>query len=179
VVTAGRVAETITINGDELQQLMRRSLVVAAGLDPARVADPPAPVLWDNGTSRLLVHLDGFEVRCGSGFVDVSLDVECDQTQRARVVTTFVTSSPDRPGGFVWAAENRPRGPGPVVLVWGDALVALSWRALVDVAVDAAGRSGVDKFGRDAIAATVVATREGLRIIPVSAPQFMQLAPRR
>ena len=179
VIQPGRTAAPINVPPEPLQQLLRRSLIIAAGLDPSKTTAPPPPVLWDDGTSRLLVHLSDAELRCGHGFVDVSLIVECDATQQARVVCTFVTTPPDRPGGFVWATQDRPRGPQPVVQVWGDSLVALCWRALIDVAVGAAGGAGVDPYGRRTIAATVVASPDGLMITPMAPHRFMQLTAQR
>jgi hypothetical protein len=175
VLEPGKAAEPISVQPGVVQQLLQRSLMTAAGLDPSKSVDPAAAVLWDDGSNRLLVHLDQTTVRFGTGVVDVSLVVECDQTQRAAVVCTFVTTSPDRPGGFVWATQDRPRGPQQVVQVWGDSLVALCWRALVDVAVRAAADVGVDPFGRSTIAATVVAGPDGLMITPMAPHRFMDL----
>ena len=175
ILRAGRAAEAITLDPEHLTVLVRRHLVTATGLDPATIDDALPPMLWDDGTSRLVVHLADTAVRCGDGLVDVTLNVECDQTGVVQVVATFVTASPNRPGGFVWATQDAPRGPQPVVQVWGDALVALGWRVLVEVAAEVAGTVGVDQWGRGAIAATVVASREGLTVRPTAAPRFMKV----
>jgi hypothetical protein len=174
-VKPGQPLPPVNLDPKMLQSLLASALIVAAGLDPARTASPPPPVLWDDGKNRLLVHLVEARLNAGDGFVDLTVNVECDQTQRAPVTCTFVTSSPDRSGGFVWATEDRPRGPMAVVDVWGEALIALCWRALIEVARVGAGRAGTDTFGRPLIASTVVASPDGLQIVPMGAHRFMKI----
>src|SRR4051812_38045225 len=53
------VATPRHVRPDDLQRLIRTAAVVAAGLDPALTADPPPPVLWERGGSRLLVLVGG------------------------------------------------------------------------------------------------------------------------
>lgn len=172
---AGQTGKPIVVNPELVTQGLRRALIVAAGLDPARTPKEPPPVLWDDGTNQLLVALDDAEVRCGSAFVDISLSVMCDQVGRARVTCTFVTTPLDRPAGFTWATESRPRGPLEVVEIWGEALVALCWRTLVEIATSAAAAIGRDGVGRPLVPSTVVATPDGLVLIPMAAHRFMRI----
>lgn len=173
---AGQTGKPVMIPLDLVRQELRHSLLVAAGLDPIRTSKEIPPVLWDDGTSRLLVHLTEAEIDLGVGTADVILGVECDEVGRDRIVCTFVTSSLDRPAGFVWATESRPRGPAAVVEIWGEALVALCWRTLVEIAAAAAASLGIDALGQPLIPSTVVATPEGLLMVPMAAPTFMRVA---
>ncbi len=175
----GTTGEPIVVNPDILQRELRPALGAAAGFDRARAGNQPPSVLWDDGASRLLVHLSDADVRTGPAFVDVSVAVECDQTGRDRVTCTFVTTPPERPSGFVWATESRPRGPAAVVEVWGEALVALCWQALVEVAARAAAALGTDAVGQALVPSTVVATPQGLVLIPMAAHSFVRVADRR
>lgn len=157
---------------DGLRPLLVNGLVVAAGLDPVQVsgtgqADQVPSVLWDNGSDRLLVHLAGVKVALGDGFVEVFLVVECDQTRQSAIAVTLVTTSMRRPAGFLLASEDRPRGPAVIVDTWGEALLALAWRALVEVARVVAASAGRDQFDRPFVASTVVATPEALVITPM------------
>lgn len=171
----GRTGEPTFLIVDQAQQMLTPSLITAAGLDRSKTADPPPPVLWEDGDRRLLVHLESAKLAFDHGVVDVSIDVECDQTQRQSVTCTFVTSSPERPAGFIWATESRPRGPAIIVEQWGDALIALCWRALVDLARLAAAGQGVDTFDQPLIASTVVASPDGFMVVPLAAHRFMRL----
>jgi hypothetical protein len=164
---AGQAGKPVMMPLDLVRQDLRRAVLVAAGLDPLRTAKDIPPVLWDDGSSRLLVHLDQAEVDLGMGTAETGQD---------KIVCTFVTSSLKRPAGFVWASESRPRGPAAVVEIWGEALVALCWRALVEIAATGASSQGVDALGQQLIASTVLATTDGLLIVPMAAPTFMRVA---
>lgn len=171
----GTTGEPIVVNPEILQRELRPALGVAAGFERARVADTAPSVLWDDGANRLLVHLSDSEVRTGPAFIDVTVTVECDQTGRDRVTCTYVTTPPDRPSGFVWATESRPRGPAPVVEAWGEALVALCWRALVEMATRVAAAIGTDGAGQPLVPSTVVATPDGLLLVPMAAHAFVRV----
>jgi hypothetical protein len=173
---AGQTTKPVFMPLDMVKRALRRSVLVAAGLDPVRTPDPIPPVLWDDGTNRLLVHLAEAEVSSGASTIDVTIGVECDEIGHDRVVCTFVTSSVDRPAGFMWATESRPRGPAAVVEIWGEALVAVCWRTLVEVAGQGAAAQGNDALGQPLVASTVVATADGLAIVPMAAPRFMRIA---
>lgn len=175
---AGQTGKPVMIPLDLVRQELRRSLLVAAGLDPLRTPKENPPVLWDDGSSRLLVHLDQVEISLGDGTADVVLGIECDEIGHDRIVCTFVTSSLRRPAGFVWASETRPRGPAAVVEIWGEALVALCWRTLVEIAASATASLGVDAVGQPLIPSTVIASPDGLLVVPMAAPSFMRVAGR-
>jgi hypothetical protein len=145
-----------------LRRLLLPALIVAAGGGPSGTALKSRPLLWDTGPDQLLLHLAKASIVTGAGLVDLHLPVTCDQTGAAEVVITYLTASPDRPHGFVVATEDRPRGPAVVVQVWGEALVALGWRALVELAGMIAATRGSDATDRPLVASTVVATPEGL-----------------
>lgn len=172
-VAPGRTVPPVNANPDALTKLLPTALLVAAGLDRATTPSPPPPLLWDDGTNQLLVHLAAASVRTGSGFIDLTLLVECDQTGRVEVVSTFLTATPDRPGGVVWATEDRPRGDATVVNRWGDALVALGWRTLLELLRTVSAAQGTDTFGRPLVASTAVAGPDGLMITAMGAHPFM------
>jgi hypothetical protein len=168
----GTLLEPRRVTPDIVTRLFTQSLVVAADIDPVRVAGQPPVVLWDTGADQLLVHLSESKVVLGDGFIDAFLFVDCNEAKGASVSVTFATASSKRPFGFVFATEGRPRGPAVVVDVWGEALIALAWRALVEAASVVAGNAGRDEVGRPYIAATVVATPDGLIVVPMVPHRF-------
>jgi hypothetical protein len=174
IAAAGNTGRPLKIPVEPLQNLLHNGLVIAAGLDPTLTASPPPPVLWSDGANRLLVHIARAQARLGEGFVDVTLPVQCDETGMASVICTFVTSTPDKPGGFVWACESRPRGPAVIVTLWGDPLVALAWRALVELSGTIASYAGRDRFDRPLVPGTVFAARDGLTVVPMAPHVFPQ-----
>ena len=175
VEESGGTVEPRTVPLALVRRLLFPALVAAAGAGPSSSALEASPLLWDTGSDQLLVHLTRALVFTGAGFVDLRLPVECDQTEEAEVVITYLTASPDRPHGFVLAAEDRPRGPAVVVQVWGEALVALGWRALVELAGMVAATRGADTSDRPLVASTVVATPEGLVITAMGARRFTRV----
>lgn len=175
IAVPGGTGHAVRIPAEQLEPLLQHGLVIAAGLDPTLTPSPPPPVLWSDGTNHLLVHLARAQVRPGDGFVDVTLPVQCDEAGLVPAVCTFVTSTPDKPGGFVWAAEGRPRGPSTIVTLWGDSLVALAWRGLVELCGAVAGHAGRDGFDRPLVPGTVFAARDGLVVVPMAPHVFARI----
>jgi hypothetical protein len=172
----GQTVGTHRVTPDVVSALFPRCVAVAAGIDPVRErSETFPPVLWDTGSDRLLVHVSQSKALLGDGFVDVQLVVQCDQTGFADVTVTLVTASSERPAGFVVATEDRPRGPEIVVNIWGEALVALAWRALVEVARLIATAAGRDQFDRPYVASTVVASPDALVVTPMVPHRFMRI----
>jgi hypothetical protein len=160
------------VNPDLVQRLLLPALVVAAGAAPGDAPLQSRPLLWDSGADRLLVHLAKASIVLADGVIDLHFSVECDQTGVAEVVATYVTASPDKPHGFVLATEDLPRGPAVVVQVWGEALVALGWRAIVELTRMVAATRGTDTADQPLVASTVVATANGLAITAMGGQRF-------
>ncbi|MDQ3980457.1 MAG: hypothetical protein M3314_13030 [Actinomycetota bacterium] len=171
-IRPGQTVEPVMAPLDLVHRLLVRSLSVAAGAGRNNPVLWARPLLWDTGTDQLLLHLAKASMTTGSGFVDLQLPVQCDQTGQAEVVMTYLTASPERPHGFVVASEDRPRGPEVVVQVWGEALVALGWRALVEMAALIAATRGRSTSGLPLVASTVVATPDGLTITAMGPHRF-------
>jgi hypothetical protein len=170
---AAAAVRPVQVSPATLRRHFARGLVIAAGLEPALTPTPPPPVLWSAGESRLLVHLGRATLRLGDAWIDAILPVECDELGMAPVTCTFLTTTADRPGGFVWAAEDRPRGPALVTELWGEALVALAWRALVEAARIVAAGAGTDPFERPYVPAAVLASPEALTVLPMPPHTFV------
>ncbi len=90
----------------------------------------------------------------------------CDQTGATEVDVSFAVGLPDRPLGLVVATEDRPLGPAAVVDVWGDALIALAWQSLLDVASGVSAASGSDSAGTPLIASALHSDGKSLSVTP-------------
>jgi hypothetical protein len=64
------------------------------------------------------------------------------------------------------AATKRPHGPAAVVERWADALVALAWGTLVELANSISGVAGRDDSGDELIPGSMVADEGGLLLVP-------------
>ena len=108
---------------------------------------PPVQVIWQDGDSEVLVHLDQTETLTFPGLVLVTLTLEADETGPGQLVVPFAVGSPDSPAGLLAVTEARPRGPEPLADRWGEAATAAAWLALLDVAHGMALQSGTDTAG--------------------------------
>jgi hypothetical protein len=165
VVSPGSVVEGVTFTADELPLLIGSAAVVAAGLDPARTPSPPPPVLWAERGNRLLVHLAGVSGLLGTGLVEITIPVECDQTKRTNVTVTFVTGSAAQPSGGAATTEDHPRGAAIVVENWDEALIATGAMA---------GTGRKDHAGRSLIANSFEVDAAGLTVRPQARHTFFQ-----
>jgi hypothetical protein len=154
-LTAGSVGPEVTVSSEELQPLLR------AAADPER----RGRVAWVAGDCELLVQTAELSARLGHGLVIVSMPVHCEETGAVRVDVPFVVGDERQPAGMLAATETRPRGPAPIVDLWGDALIAFAWRSLVAVACGIADRAGRDVDGAGLIPAALAAEAGVLRVL--------------
>ena len=139
----------------------------ALGARYAAPGQPPPPrVVWTDGDSEVLVHLDKTEVVTFPGLVLIALTLETDETGRGQLVVPFAVGSPDSPAGLVAVTEARPRGPSPLADRWGEAVTAAAWLALLDVAHAMALRSGTDATGARLIPGAITSDGAALSVTP-------------
>ena len=166
---AGTVGPEIPLNPDELQKLASVAVVSAAGLPTGTRADQ---VVWSQGGNELLVLLAKVQVRLSDGIALVLIPASCDEEREALVTVAFAVGDDRRPAGLLAATENRPRGPGAVVDLWGDALTAFAWRVLLLVSTGVAGHVGQDVDGAPLVPAGLTANGNGLRILTMARHTF-------
>ncbi|MGZ4312729.1 MAG: hypothetical protein ACXVR1_11565, partial [Solirubrobacteraceae bacterium] len=107
--------------------------MAATGRTPSSDKDLPSVLIWELGASALAVNVGEIATAVEEGIVTVTIPVVCDQVpRRGRVRVTFAVGSPDRPAGLLAATTQAPEGPQIVIDLWGEALVALAWQALLD-----------------------------------------------
>jgi hypothetical protein len=159
---AGKVGPEIALRGDEVQRLF-----VAAAAPPDTES-----LLWRSGDSELLVLASRISVGGDLGTVVVSVPVRCDQSGDAVVEVPFAVGDDEHPAGMLVATEERPRGPVAVVDVWGEALVAFAWNALLTMTTALAAESGTDEDGAGLIPAAIAASTDGLRVLTMARHPF-------
>jgi hypothetical protein len=174
LVPPGTVVDGLTVTADQLPLLVGSAAVVAAGLDPAKTPSPPPPVLWTERGNRLLVHLAGVHGMLGTGLVEITIPVECDQTKQTDVTVTFVTGSADHPAGGVTTTEDHPRGAAIVVENWHEALIAFAWRILLIATGAMAGTGRKDHAGRQLIVNSFEVDAAALTVRPMARHTFLQ-----
>ena len=131
-----------------------------------RGATAGGKVVWSYGGNEVLVHLDGITATVTDGAVVVVVPLESDQTQRVDLPVVFALGSKERETGLLAATPARPPGPAALVDRWGEAVQALAWDALLQVAVALAARAGTDARGDPLVPISLRATPEGLLVAP-------------
>lgn len=146
----------------------RAVALVQAALKPAR----SQAILLREGDNELLVEAGKIDLRFADGLVIVAIPVRCDQTKRTIVSVPFAVGSGKRRAGLIAATEQQPRGPAAVIQLWGEALTALAWQALLSASAALAAESGRDVDGTPLIPVGLVATERGLQVLTMARHAF-------
>ncbi len=161
----GRPGATLPLAATALGNLVR--LAAAQNFaDPTSEPDPDTasePVIWDDGTNELLVYPEKVETELDDGIVRVTVPVETDAGS-AKMVVPFAVGSEKRVTGLIAAAPDRPLGDPLIAEIWGEALIAFAYKALLEVADNIAGASGRDVFN-DRLIAQGLAVRDGALVV--------------
>jgi hypothetical protein len=152
-VPPGTLASPISVNATELTGLLRGTAT-------------DRKVVWSRAGSEVLVHVDGIEATLRDGAVAVTVPVETVQTGRVGLPVVFAMGTEDRDAGLLAATVARPPGPAAVVEPWGEAVQALAWQALLQVAVALAARAGTDRRGDPLAPAALRATAQAFVVVP-------------
>jgi hypothetical protein len=159
---AGEVGPEIPVDTKTARSLIR------AALRPER----STTLLLQDRDNELLVETGKIDLSFGDGFVTVSIPVRCDQIRTAIVKVPFALGSAKRRAGMIAATESSPRGPPIIIELWGEALTALAWGALLRVAATIATESGVDLDGAGLIPVGLTATKNGLQVLTMARHAF-------
>jgi len=130
--------------------------------DASRVTE----VIWSEGGDELSVDPAKIDVKTTTGAVIFAIPVRCDQSGPGVAQIALAVGSPDRTAGLLAVAARRPQGPAAVVDRWADALIALAWGTLVELANSISGTAGRDDSGDELIPGSIVADEVGLLVVP-------------
>ena len=165
----GKLGAALPIDPKSAKALMQ------AALRPARGEN----VLWREGDNALLVEVSKVDIRFDEGLAVVFVPVRCDQVRRSVIQVPFALGSSERAAGMVAATESRPRGPAEIVALWGEALTALAWEALLRIAATLASESGRDLDDAGLIPVSLRVSPNGMQIQTMARHGFDRVAPAR
>ncbi len=139
-VPTGSKGADLPVTSSALSRLLQLAAVARS--------DGQDNVIWDDGINQLIVHASRIKAVVTDGQVRIDIPVAADGLKTTMRVP-FAVGSENRLAGLVAATVSRPAGNAVVARVWGDALVALAYGALMDAVESMAGASGRDvKNGR-------------------------------
>lgn len=162
-VPPGGVAAPVTVQASAVTGLAVAAIGARYG---APGQPPPTQVIWHDGDSEVLVHLDKTQAVLWPGLVLIALTLEADETGPGQLVVPFAVGSQESPAGLVAVTEARPRGPAPLADRWGEAATAAGWLALLDVAHGMALQSGADTAGARLIPGAISCDSSVLSVTP-------------
>ena len=176
-LTPGAPGRPVPVDGPAVAGIVVTALRQAAGADMTGRQPPtdealPRVVVWVDGVSSLAVELAAVHTETADGLITFTVPVRCDPRQRGAVRVAFTVGTPARPTGLLVATPRRPGGPDVIVDRWGEALVAVCWRALLDASAGVAAAAGTDPDGTPLIVAALTATDAGLQILPQARHPF-------
>jgi len=160
----GEVAGEITLGQEEFQAM----LATAAGAGPTTV--------WNDGTNELQVELRRMAVKTTDGIVQVLIPVSCNETGAVTIEVTFATGGPGSTAGLIFAADAIPVGPPEVVEIWGEALVAQAWTAVLRAISALADVAGTDVDGSGLVPAAMSAGAGGVRLLVMARHEMERAA---
>ncbi len=155
-VPAAAVAPPVLVQAKGLDDLLRAAIGAAT----------EQRVVWRDGDSEVLVHLDETRTKTLDGLVLVGVTLESDETGVQEITVPFGVGSASVTAGLLGVTETEPRGHPLLVERWGEAVIATAWKALLDVGQAVAAGAGTDEDGADLVPGAIVAKPEGLEIIP-------------
>ena len=163
-LAAGAVGEEIALDARSAGLL----LVAAA----RRASGGAERVIWQSGPNALEVLAGRVGLQTADGRALVTIPVRCDQTGEAKITVAFAVGSTKRPAGMIAVVSGCPAGPPAIVNLWGEALTAFAWGALMDFAQDVAAESGQDQDRAGLIPGALFATPDGLSLLPMARHSF-------
>lgn len=165
----GEPTKPVFVNVDAARQLIAVAAKRSSGLfRPTKRSE----VVWTSGESELAVSMTEIEVRTDHGLIHVAIPVRCDQTGPQMIEVLFAVGSADQPAGMYASTTRLPSGPPAIVNTWGEALVAYAWQCVLGMIAGVAGAVGKDHRGNVLVPAEMVASPDGLQILPMARHRF-------
>lgn len=160
-----RAPDMLRVPEASANAVLRGVLHLVADIGPKQ----PPTVVWVDGSDELLVLLDRTALHCATGFITVSLVVQCDEvTKEQRVDLTFAVGSPEQPAGLLMSTFDRVAGPAVITETWTPALTAFAWEALITLAQQLAGAVGKDSEGRPLVPGAIASDKGTLLLSPMA-----------
>jgi hypothetical protein len=126
-------------------------------------------VVWQQGGSELFVDAGSMTLTCTTGLVTTGVTVHCDELPApATARVALAVGRMDSPSGLVMSTFERIDAPDLISGLWSEALTALAWEALLELAARLCAAVGKDAQGRPLIPASIAAAPELLIITPMA-----------
>lgn len=129
-----------------------------------KISDGESVIIWEQAGSALEVVSAKIRLKTTDGRLIVTIPVRCDETGGVSITVPFAVGSKVRPSGMIATTTAKPIGPPEIIQIWGDALVAFAWAAIIEVSQALANQVGQDAERAGLIPLSLLASDNGLRV---------------
>ncbi|SLN39759.1 hypothetical protein [Ruegeria meonggei] len=150
-IAVGALGAALPLAPKILEPLMQLAAVGKSGGKPNQDDPKPKPIIWDDGTSELVVFVGEVTTKTGKDVLSVTIPVATD-AGRTEMIVPFAMGNPERVAGLVAAAPDRPVGDALIADIWGETLIAFAYQMVLEVADSIAGASGRDVSNKRLVA---------------------------
>ena len=94
------------------------------------------PVVWEDGESEIVMHLDKIRTALKPGFIIFETTLETDQSGSVNLVIPFRVGKSIKEASLIITTENLPRGSRQIAARWGTIVQDNIWFALLEAGED-------------------------------------------
>ena len=123
-------------------------------------------IAWKKNGSEIIFLPEETVIDIQEGLILIGIVLETTQTGKQTLTVPFATGKEKRFAGTIMTTEERPRGHALLVDVWGDAVIAAAYEAVLQVISGVSAETGVDNKGQHLRAGAIIAKKGVLSIIP-------------
>lgn len=154
-VRPGTLAAAVTVTPVELGRLLRSTSEVPE-------------LVWSRAGSEIAVVIGKLGATTAEGGLVVTVPVQTEQTGAVDIQVPLAVGTTDRDAGLLASTSSQPLGPAVIVDRWGEAIVALVWQSVLQVAIALAARAGNDARGDPLVPASLRSGGDGFTVVPLA-----------
>ena len=156
-VPEGQINPPVTLRDRDISRLIRAAVMPESG---ART------VLWRKAGAEVFFHPRQTCVEIRQGLIVVGICLESCETKSAILTVPFAVGTEQRLASTIMVTEQRPRGPELLVELWGEAVIAVAYEAVLQVISGIATASGSDELGQQLKPGAIIAGDDELTVVP-------------
>lgn len=153
----GEVNAPFNLREKDISQLTRAALMPEG---EART------ILWRKAGSEILFHPRKTRTEIRNGLIIVGIVLESVETKQSVLTVPFAVGTEQRLASTVMVTEQRPRGHALLVELWGDAVIAVAYEAVLQVISGMATAAGSDQLGQPLKPGAIIASKGELTVVP-------------
>lgn len=123
-------------------------------------------IIWRENGSEVRFWPDKTVVDIQEGLILIGIVLEAQETGEQTLTVPFATGTEKRFAGTVMTTDQKPRGNERLINIWGDAVIAAAYEAVLQVVSGIAAETGIDTKGQNLRVGAIIAKQGILSVIP-------------